>query len=116
MTDKQYDRKPNGDLAKKPGWFSWRHQTNEAHLLATAGRSRHERRERKRHEAGTEELQPRRCAREHSRPRTASLLMQAGDGMSTPKPSPADQLASLLGGRYERDDRDRDVITVAGST
>ncbi len=58
MTDKQYDRKPNGDLAKKPGWFSWRHQTNEAHLLATAGRSRHERRERKRHEAGTEELQP----------------------------------------------------------
>lgn len=31
-----------------------------------------------------------------------------------PKPSPADQLASLLGGRYERDDRDRDVITVAG--
>lgn len=34
MTEKTYDRLPNGDLQKMPGWFSWRHKTREAHDAA----------------------------------------------------------------------------------
>ncbi len=34
MTDKTIDRDANGQPSKMPGWFSWRHQTNEAHIEA----------------------------------------------------------------------------------
>jgi len=51
MTEKSYDRKPNGELVKKAGWFSWRHESNDAHLDATEGRSRRETGARKRSEA-----------------------------------------------------------------
>jgi hypothetical protein len=37
--------------SKMPGWFSWRHQTNEAHVAANLGRSRSETKARKRAEA-----------------------------------------------------------------
>lgn len=31
MTDKTFDRDPDGALVKMPGWFSWRHKTRDAH-------------------------------------------------------------------------------------
>lgn len=34
MADKQYEMTAQGPK-KKPGWFSWRHQTNAAHLTAS---------------------------------------------------------------------------------
>lgn len=51
MTQKMLARKADGSLTKMPGWFSWRHRTNEEHLAANVGRSRAETKARKRAEA-----------------------------------------------------------------
>lgn len=51
MTQKTIARKADGTPIKTPGWFSWRHQTNDAHIAANIGRSRKESKERKRAEA-----------------------------------------------------------------
>lgn len=51
MTQKTIARKADGTPIKTPGWFSWRHKTNEAHVAANVGRSRAESKARKREEA-----------------------------------------------------------------
>ena len=51
MTDKTIFNRPDGSAAKMPGWFSWRHQTNEAHIAANVGRNRRDTKDRKRAEA-----------------------------------------------------------------
>lgn len=41
MTQKTYQMTPGG-MKKMPGWFSWRHQTRNAHDAATAAyKARH---------------------------------------------------------------------------
>lgn len=51
MTQKTMARNDRGEPTKTPGWFSWRHADNEAHVAANEGRSRRETKERKRTEA-----------------------------------------------------------------
>jgi hypothetical protein len=36
MTKKSYDRDETGKPIKKPGWYSWRHPTRDAHDSAVA--------------------------------------------------------------------------------
>lgn len=51
MTRKTLARDASGNIIKTPGWFSWRHETRDAHEAANEGRKRVEARARRRLEA-----------------------------------------------------------------